>query len=331
VNRRPDSVTTSAPTNQWIAKSVDKPVDKPAEKPANPVIPEFLRNLMRAQVAAQVKKSEELAAKRGLPADAIVLGEEESHDQFVDDERDNSAAEASRNAAQASADEEDVCFRLLFDFIFIRAGGLMLKSLHFQEFVGPIRPAEVDDDDTPTSFGEERHESYFAAAIEHEEQPAAPQQLGPTVVHNPALHGCRNFNACYEVLNSIDEGTYGVVYRAIDKATGETVAVKKVKMLDTGNMFEGFPITSLREMNLLLSLRHPNVISVREIAVGSKLSTVYMIMDFEDHDIKALMNAMREPFQQAEVKCLMRQLLLGMQALHSNWIMHRDLKASNGI
>ncbi len=122
------------------------------------------------------------------------------------------------------------------------------------------------------------------------------------------------------MLNSIDEGTYGVVYRAIDRATRETVAVKKVKIHDAANMFTGFPLTSIREMNLLLALRHPNVISVREIAVGSKLSTVYMILDFEDHDVRALMNAMRD---------LMRQLLLGVQAMHANWIMHRDLKASN--
>jgi cell division cycle 2-like protein len=145
----------------------------------------------------------------------------------------------------------------------------------------------------------------------------------------PLFQGCRNFNAHFEVLNSIDEGTYGVVYRAIDRTTRETVAVKKVKIHDAANMSTGFPLTSIREMNLLLALRHPNVISVREIAVGSKLSTVYMILDFEDHDVRALMNAMREPFQQAEVKCLMRQLLLGVQAMHANWIMHRDLKASN--
>lgn len=34
-------------------------------------------------------------------------------------------------------------------------------------------------------------------------------------------------------------------------------------------------------------------------------------------------------YLQSEVKCLVRQLLIGLDVLHSNWIMHRDLKASN--
>jgi hypothetical protein len=53
--------------------------------------------------------------------------------------------------------------------------------------------------------------------------------------------------------------TSGVVYRARDLVTKEIVAVKKVKMHDQNNMYAGFPLTSIREMNLLLTMRHPNV------------------------------------------------------------------------
>jgi cell division cycle 2-like protein len=50
----------------------------------------------------------------------------------------------------------------------------------------------------------------------------------------------------------IEEGTYGVVYRAREKRTGEIVALKRLKMEKEK---EGFPITSLREINTLLKVR----------------------------------------------------------------------------
>lgn len=49
----------------------------------------------------------------------------------------------------------------------------------------------------------------------------------------------------------IEEGTYGVVYRARDKRTERIVALKRLKMEKEK---EGFPITSLREINTLLKV-----------------------------------------------------------------------------
>lgn len=43
------------------------------------------------------------------------------------------------------------------------------------------------------------------------------------------LEGCRSIED-FEHLNVIDEGTYGVVYRAKDKATGKIYAIKKIKL-----------------------------------------------------------------------------------------------------
>lgn len=68
----------------------------------------------------------------------------------------------------------------------------------------------------------------------------------------PLLEGCRSIE-CFEYLNKIDEGAYGVVYRAQDKASGDVFAIKKLK-LDREK--EGFPITALRELSTLISLNH---------------------------------------------------------------------------
>jgi len=62
-------------------------------------------------------------------------------------------------------------------------------------------------------------------------------------------------------LNKIHEGTYGVVYRALDKLTNNIVAIKKIK-INRDSESDGFPITSLREFNILLSLHHANIVSV---------------------------------------------------------------------
>lgn len=151
-------------------------------------------------------------------------------------------------------------------------------------------------------------------------EPAAPPQRSINM-----LQGCRSVDE-FERLNKIDEGTYGVVYRARDKKTGEIVALKKVKMEKER---EGFPLTSLREINILLSFHHPSIVDVKEVVVGSNLDSIFMVMEYMEHDLKGLMETMKQPFSQSEVKCLMIQLLEGIKYLHDNWVLHRDLKTSN--
>jgi cell division cycle 2-like protein len=123
---------------------------------------------------------------------------------------------------------------------------------------------------------------------------------------------------------------------------------------------EGFPITSLREINMLLKAGdHENVVRVRvcslascplnemfqEIVVGSNMDKIYLVMDYVEHDMKSLMESLREPFLTGalhvviksehctifigQVKTLLHQLLSGVHHLHDNWILHRDLKTSN--
>ncbi|KAI1797776.1 Pkinase-domain-containing protein [Ganoderma leucocontextum] len=131
---------------------------------------------------------------------------------------------------------------------------------------------------------------------------------------------------CYERLNSIEEGSYGVVFRARDKETGEIVALKKLKLEEEKH---GFPITALREINSLMVCKHENVVGIREVVVGDTLTQVFIVMDFIEHDLKTLLSVMPSPFLQSEVKTLMLQLLAAMAYCHERWILHRDLKTSN--
>ncbi|KAL8955618.1 MAG: hypothetical protein Q9193_006596, partial [Seirophora villosa] len=52
-------------------------------------------------------------------------------------------------------------------------------------------------------------------------------------------------------------------------------------------------------------------------------------MDFLEHDLKTLQEDMMEPFLPSEIKTLLLQLTSAVDYLHSNWILHRDLKTSN--
>merc|ERR1712071_19182 len=145
----------------------------------------------------------------------------------------------------------------------------------------------------------------------------------------PAVYGCRSVEE-FEITNKVEEGTYGVVYRAREKhGKKEMVALKKLKM---DREREGFPITSLREVNTLLRSQHKNIVTVREIVVGYNADQIFIVMDFIEHDLKNLMETMKtnsQSFTVGEVKCLMNQLLAGIGHMHDNWILHRDLKASN--
>ncbi|WIA40855.1 hypothetical protein OEZ86_004522 [Tetradesmus obliquus] len=168
---------------------------------------------------------------------------------------------------------------------------------------------------------------------------------------------------CYDYTDAdqIGEGTYGKVYRGTIKGgepTSDKVAVKMIrmdisegtikggeptsdkvalKMIRMDNEKEGFPITAIREIKLLSSLKHENIVNLREI-VRSKVTKeskyrgdIFMVFDYAEHDLTGMMDAVKTRGQLTapQIKCIMLQLLKGLAYCHKNGILHRDLKASN--
>lgn len=138
-------------------------------------------------------------------------------------------------------------------------------------------------------------------------------------LRGPLLKSCRNVDD-YEKLNRIEEGSYGIVYRAKDKSTGQIVALKKLKL---ENEKDGFPVTALREIHTLKLATHPNIVQVLEIATTSSLNHIFIVMEYLEHDLKSLMDSMKKPFLLSETKTLMLQLLSAINCIHNNWIVHR--------
>ena len=150
-------------------------------------------------------------------------------------------------------------------------------------------------------------------------------------VHNPLLNGCRSVYDAYERLSHLDEGTYGIVWKARDKSTDEIVALKQIKF-DSELVKEGFPISALREIGVLLSLSQENIVTVREMVVGSATDKVFMVMECMEMDLQTAMKkgaGASTPFAQSEVKSMMHQILSGMAHVHERWFLHRDIKTSN--
>ncbi len=62
------------------------------------------------------------------------------------------------------------------------------------------------------------------------------------------------------------KGTFGKVYKARNSVTGVLVALKRIRM-ETEK--DGFPVTAMREIKLLQSLRHENIVQLYEMIVSN--------------------------------------------------------------
>ena len=101
------------------------------------------------------------------------------------------------------------------------------------------------------------------------EPPTKRSRVGSTsILQGRDIVPCRHVDH-FEKLNRIEEGTYGVVYRARDRKSGEIVALKKLKLENEKN---GFPINSLREIHTLKLSKHPHIVDVKEIVSTSDFS-----------------------------------------------------------
>ncbi|KAK7204521.1 kinase-like domain-containing protein [Myxozyma melibiosi] len=128
----------------------------------------------------------------------------------------------------------------------------------------------------------------------------------------------------YERQSQVGEGTYGKVYKAINQITKERVALKRIRMESER---DGFPITALREIKLLQSVRHENVVALLEIMVEK--AQVYMVFEYVDHDLTGILTHPSFKLEQSHIKHLHKQLLEGLAYLHKRGILHRDIKGSN--
>ena len=128
----------------------------------------------------------------------------------------------------------------------------------------------------------------------------------------------------YQRLEKIGNGTYGEVYKAIDKNTGNIVAMKVVK-----NHFEKEAISglTLREITSLKRCKHQNVIKILDQFHNKKTILIFEYMPitlqdllYDDKNIKV--NPLKGVNYKDGLKFYMFQLLFGLKSIHDNRVIH---------
>ncbi|EQC38020.1 CMGC/CDK/CDC2 protein kinase [Saprolegnia diclina VS20] len=128
----------------------------------------------------------------------------------------------------------------------------------------------------------------------------------------------------YRKVSKIGEGTYGVVYKAVDLHSNATVALKKIRLESED---EGVPSTAMREISLLKELVHPNVVHLHDVI--HQADKLYLVFEFLDHDLKKFMDLQGGAMSPLVLKSYVFQMLRGIAFCHAHRVLHRDLKPQN--
>lgn len=120
----------------------------------------------------------------------------------------------------------------------------------------------------------------------------------------------------------IGEGTYGRVYKALWKETGECVAIKRIDVEPS----VGLPLTAIREIKLLKKLQSAHIVRLQNTFFAH--DSLYLIMEFLPFDLSGLIQT-GYVFSNEQILSLSHQLVDAARYIHSKGLIHRDIKSGN--
>jgi serine/threonine protein kinase len=128
----------------------------------------------------------------------------------------------------------------------------------------------------------------------------------------------------YQLGDCLGKGAFGSVYRALNWGTGETVAVKQIKLAD-------LPKSELRvimlEIDLLKNLDHPNIVKYQGFVKTPE--TLNIILEYCENGSLHSISKNFGRFPENLVGLYMSQVLHGLLYLHEQGVIHRDIKGAN--
>ncbi|XP_011206273.2 extracellular signal-regulated kinase 7 [Bactrocera dorsalis] len=135
-----------------------------------------------------------------------------------------------------------------------------------------------------------------------------------------------NISKMFDIKKRLGKGAYGIVWKALDKRTNETVAVKKI--------FDAFrdetdAQRTFREIVFLKAFRnHPNVIRLLTVYRASNNLDIYLIFEYMESDLHNIIKK-GTILKDIHKRYVMYQLINAIKYIHSGNVIHRDLKPSN--
>ena len=129
-------------------------------------------------------------------------------------------------------------------------------------------------------------------------------------------------NQKYKIISKLGDGSYGIVYLAVNIITKQNVAMKKINKVKE-NAIDDMEIKN--EIEILKKLDHPNIVKIIEFFSTPK--AYYIITDF--CACGELYNQIKHQYTEGQLAVLFYQVLSGLYYLHTKNIVHRDLKLEN--
>ena len=143
-----------------------------------------------------------------------------------------------------------------------------------------------------------------------------------------SIDSCTYLSSKYKIERKIGKGTYGSVYLAKEIATDQKVAIKNSKSIFRDALLAK---CMLREISILRSLNHPNIIKIKNIVIPQacqNFNNLFVVMELAETDFRTLTRSSMT-LSHEQVQSLIYQAVCGCRYMQSANVMHRDLKPAN--
>uniref|UniRef100_A0A8C6W692 Mitogen-activated protein kinase 15 n=1 Tax=Nannospalax galili TaxID=1026970 RepID=A0A8C6W692_NANGA len=125
----------------------------------------------------------------------------------------------------------------------------------------------------------------------------------------------------YLLKRRLGKGAYGIVWRAVDRKTGQVVAIKKI--------FDAFRDKTDAQVSVQGEFGdHPNIIRLLDVIPAENDRDIYLVFESMDTDLNAVIQKGRL-LEDIHKRCIFYQLLRATKFIHSGRVIHRDQKPSN--
>lgn len=141
-----------------------------------------------------------------------------------------------------------------------------------------------------------------------------------------AFYGDLRATTEFEMFGNIGDGSSATVLKAKDTKHNRIVAMKYLKNASLGKDLKR---ETFREITILKTLRHEHVIELYEVSIAPELNNLCLILEYCPHSLDKLIDSYTKDIPVTQAKCIAKQLFRGLDYIHKNFIIHRDLTTTN--